>query len=233
MIVVVGNEKGGVGKTAIATNFAALAVAENLEVLLLDTDPQGSSSAWIRIRNEEKVKPSITLLTLPEDPLNELSQLAPKFDLIIIDIGAQNYKTMLNSAKVADMVLVPTGPDQLEVESTLTTYKTLRGIDPQHKHGKVPVYVVLNQLSTNSKSKEEAALREYLEAEGLPIFSSALRHRSSWRNARRGGLAVYELKGREADPKAAAEIRAIFEEAERRAAEDAPKTSGKHEKKVA
>lgn len=218
MIIVCGAEKGGVGKSAIATNLAALAVADNLEVLLLDTDPQGSSSAWIRIRNEEMVMPNIALLTVSENPLNELKQLATKYDLIIVDIGANNYRTMINSAKVADMVLVPTGPDQLEVESTLNTFQALRAIDHHHKDGRVPAFIVLNQLSTNSKSKEEGMLREYLSNEGLPVFDSALRYRSSWRNARRGGLAVHELKGREADPKAAAEMRAIFAEAEKRAA---------------
>jgi chromosome partitioning protein len=217
MIIVVGAEKGGVGKTALATNLAALAVSENLEVLLLDTDTNGSSSAWVRIRNDEQVKPAITLLTVSQNPQNELKQLASKYDLIIVDVGANNYMTMLNSAKVADMVLVPTGPDQMEVESTLNTFAALREMDVKHKNGRVPAFVVLNQLPTNARSKEEAALREYLAESELPVFDSALRYRSSWRNSRRAGLAVHELKGRDADPKAAAEMRAIFAETEQRA----------------
>lgn len=217
MIIVVGAEKGGVGKTALATNLAALAVAENLEVLLLDTDTNGSSSAWIRIRNEEKVEPNIPLLTVSQNPQNELKHLASKYDLIIVDVGANSYATMLNSAKVADMVLVPTGPDQMEVESTFATFAELRQMDAKHKNGKVPAFVVLNQLPTNAKSKEESALREYLAQAELPVFEAALRHRASWRNSRRAGLAVHELKGRDADPKAAAEMRAIFAETEQRA----------------
>lgn len=215
MIIVVGNEKGGVGKTAIATNIAALAAADNLEVLLLDTDTNGSSSAWVRIRNEEQVEPAVPLLTVSENPQRELSQLASKYDLIIVDVGANSYSTMINSAKVADLVLVPTGPDQMEVESTLNTFEALRNLDARHKNGRVPAYVVLNGLPTNSKSKEEGALRDYLASEGIPLFDSALRYRSSWRNARRGGMAVHELKGKEADPKAAAEMRSIFHEAEK------------------
>lgn len=218
MIIVVGNEKGGVGKTALATNLAALAASENLETLLLDTDTNGSSSAWIRIRNEGQVEPVIPLLTVSQNPQNELKLLASKYDLIIVDIGANNYSTMLNSAKVADLVLVPTGADQMELESTFNTFSALREMDDKHKDGKVPAFVVLNQLSTNSKSKEEAALREYLESEQIPVFDAALRHRASWRNARRGGLAAHEMKGRDSDPKAAAEMKAIFVEAEKRAA---------------
>ena len=217
MIIVVGAEKGGVGKTSIATNIAALAAADDIEVLLLDTDAQGSSSAWVRIRNEEKITPRIPVLTIPESPLTELSYLAPKSDLVIIDIGAQNYTTMLNAAIVADLVLIPTGPDQFEVESTLNVFKALKTLGPKHKSGAVPAHVVLNQLPTNSRSREEGELRQFLASEQLPVFDACLKHRSSWRNARRGGLAVHELRGKEADPKAAAEMRAIFAEAERKA----------------
>lgn len=220
MIIVVGAEKGGVGKTAIATNLASLAAADDLEVILLDTDPQGSSSAWARIRTEGDVSPAISVLSLPEKPLNELEKLAPKFDLIIIDIGAQNYTTMLHSVRVADLVLVPTGPDQLEVESTLNVFDVLTSLGPQHKNGRIPAYTVLNHLPTNPRSKEEQSLREYLKEEGLPIFDASLRHRTSWRNSRRAGLAVHELTGKDADPKAASEMRAIYAEAERRAGEE-------------
>ena len=217
MIIVVGAEKGGVGKTSIATNLAALAAGDGIDVLLLDTDVQGSSSAWVRIRNEENVTPQIALLTLPQNPLHELSKFAPRFDLIIVDIGAQNYNTMLHAAAVADLVLVPTGPDQFEVESTINVFGALRSLDVRHKSGKVPAYVVLNQLPTASKSREEASLRKFLAEEGLQVFDAALRHRTSWRTSRRGGLAVHELTGRENDAKASAEMRAIFNEAEKRA----------------
>lgn len=222
MIIVVGAEKGGVGKTSLATNLACLAATDEgqLEVLLLDTDPQGSSSAWVRIRNDGGVTPVINTLTVPKNPLHELTSLAPKYDIIIIDIGAQNYATMLNAVKVADLILVPTGPDQLELESTLNVFDVLKSMGPQHKSGvAMPAYVVLNHLPTNPRSREEKNMRDYLNEENIPMFDSALRYRSAWRNSRRAGLAVHELAGRDADPKATAEMRAIYMEAEQRAAE--------------
>ncbi|WP_084545085.1 AAA family ATPase [Derxia gummosa] len=219
MIVVVGAEKGGVGKTAIATNLAALATKEDIETILLDTDSQGSATAWIRIRNQNAIKPPISLLTVHESPANELNALAAKFELVIVDVGAQNYRTMLQAATVADLVLVPTGPDQLEVESAQNVFEALRAIDPRHKRGKVPAFIVPNLLPTNTRSREEVALREFLAEVGLPVFDAGLRHRTAWRNSRRDGLAVHELTGRDACQKSAAEMRAVFDEAERRAGE--------------
>ena len=46
MIVLIGGEKGGTGKTTIATNLAALRAMAGRDVLLVDTDPQGSASYW-------------------------------------------------------------------------------------------------------------------------------------------------------------------------------------------
>ena len=39
MIILIGGEKGGTGKTTIATNLAALRAMAGRDVLLVDTDP--------------------------------------------------------------------------------------------------------------------------------------------------------------------------------------------------
>ncbi len=52
MIVLVGGEKGGTGKTTLAINLAALRAIRGRDVLLVDTDPQGSASGWVLTRDE-------------------------------------------------------------------------------------------------------------------------------------------------------------------------------------
>ena len=44
---VVFNQKGGVGKSSIAANLAALSAARGVETLLVDLDPQGNSSRYL------------------------------------------------------------------------------------------------------------------------------------------------------------------------------------------
>lgn len=212
MILVVGAEKGGVGKSLLATNIAVLASDAGAKVCLLDTDQQGTASSWSRIRNENGILPSISVLAVPTNPVNELASLSSSFDLIVVDIGAQNYLTMQNTAAIADMILIPVGPDQFEVESTLQVSHVLKSMDSRHKNGKIPAYIVLNNLPTNPRSVEAAELRAVFSDEDYPVFKAGLCHRSSWRNSRRSGLAIHELTGKAKDIKASNEMLAIYNE---------------------
>lgn len=212
-VVTIGAEKGGVGKSSLSLNIAALAAADGAEVLLLDTDVQGSVSTWTRIRAESQVEPEIVSMALKDNAVRTLTALSGKYDLIVVDIGAQNYATMTQAVLVSDLVLVPCGPDQFEFESALHVFETFRSLlDAQRPGGPVPAWMVLNKLSTNPRSAEEGALREALAESEIPVFDAALRYRASWRTAGRTGRALHELRGRDADARAAAEMRAVYEE---------------------
>jgi chromosome partitioning protein len=212
MIITIGAEKGGVAKTRLATNIAAMAAGEDVDVVLLDTDKQGSAISWSRIRNEEGVSPSIPVLALPANPARELANLASKYTLVVVDIGAQNYRTMLECALLSDIVLVPCGADQQEVESTLNVFATLKDMGPRHERGRVPAYVVLTRVSPVEGSKATAELREYFVSEGIPIFDSQIAQRAAWLATGKTGRAVHELKGRDRSKKAIDEMDAVYRE---------------------
>lgn len=212
MVITIGAEKGGVAKTRLATHIAALAATEDVDVVLLDTDKQGSAMSWSRIRNEEGVTPSIPVLALPANPARELANLANKYTLVVVDIGAQNYRTMLECALLSDIVLVPCGADQQEVESTLNVFSTLRDMGPRHELGAIPAHVVLTRMSPLEGSKATAELRDYFASEKISVFKSQIAHRASWLATGKSGRAVHELKGRDRSQKAIDEMQAVYKE---------------------
>lgn len=50
MIILVGSEKGGVGKSTIATNVVTYLALQGKDVMLVDADKQGTSSNWSQDR---------------------------------------------------------------------------------------------------------------------------------------------------------------------------------------
>lgn len=212
MVITIGAEKGGVGKSRLATALAAMAQVENVDVVLLDTDKQGSAMSWARIRNEEGVTPAVPVLSLPAKPATELANLASKYTLVVVDIGAQNYRTMLECALLSDLVLVPCGPDQQEIESTLNVFEALRDLDPRHEKGRIPAHVVLTRVSTKENAKVTKELREYFEGEGIPVCSAQIAHREAWRATGKTGRTVQELKGKEYSAKASEEMQSLYDE---------------------
>ncbi len=51
MIISFVNQKGGVGKTTSAINFAASLKRKNYKLLFIDADPQGSATQWHAVEN--------------------------------------------------------------------------------------------------------------------------------------------------------------------------------------
>lgn len=212
MVITIGAEKGGVGKTRLATHIAAIAAGLGVDVVLLDTDKQGSAMSWSRIRNEEGVTPAIPVLSLPPNPARELANLAGKYSLVVVDIGAQNYRTMLECALLSDLVLVPCGPDQQEVESTINVFAALADLGPRHERGNIPTRVVLTRMSPKENAKSTSELRDYFASESIAVCAAHIAHREAWRATGKTGRALHELKGGDRSAKAVDEMQALYDE---------------------
>ena len=64
MIISALNQKGGVGKSTVAINLAAV-LARDARVLLVDSDPQGSSLSWSAAR---EAAPLFSVIGMPSRP---------------------------------------------------------------------------------------------------------------------------------------------------------------------
>ncbi|MRN48218.1 AAA family ATPase, partial [Brucella sp. 10RB9212] len=80
MIFLIGGEKGGTGKSTTAFNLASYLAMNNKDVLLVDADPQLSSSKAISRRNKNYPDLfKIQGVQLSGDIYDGLSQLKKKY----------------------------------------------------------------------------------------------------------------------------------------------------------
>jgi cellulose biosynthesis protein BcsQ len=116
-IIAVVNQKGGTGKTTVATNLAVLFAHQTGEVLLVDADPQQSALEWQRDRPAHL--PQVSVIGLPAPNLHrEMPRLRTKYGVILIDGGGRVTATARATVAVADFLLVPTLASLPDARST-------------------------------------------------------------------------------------------------------------------
>ena len=112
-IVAIVNQKGGTGKTTLATNLAC-AFAGNSPVLLLDADAQGSSQDWADSQPQRRLNLEVRGAE-PGRLLQDVRRLAAGYGWVIIDGPAGISRTSADAVRAADLVLIPAKPSPLDV----------------------------------------------------------------------------------------------------------------------
>ena len=210
MIVLIGATKGGNGKSILSCNLAARRALDSYDVLLLDSDRQGSSSLWAELRGE--MKPHITCMQKFGKGLQkEIRILANKFDDIVVDCGGHDATELRAGLVCCDKIYIPTQPGQFDVSALYTMDQLVE--NAREFSEDLQAYVLVTRVSTNPALNIEALeVREFVKKEcpNLMVSDNLIFERVAWRRCLREGLSVVEMSPR--DPKAMAELDFLYEE---------------------
>lgn len=155
MIIVTGGEKGGVSKTTLAWNLALMRLHAGRNVLVVDSDPQGSFSRLQDIRDANGHTPRLTVVqktgrTIAHDVL----ALAGHYDDVVIDTGGRAGTELQSALIAADLLVLPVQPSTLDL-LTLERMDTLVG-DTMLRRPDLCVMMLLTRAPPNPLVTEVA-----------------------------------------------------------------------------
>jgi chromosome partitioning protein len=155
LTIAVLNQKGGVGKTTIATNLAAAAFLGRHRTLLLDLDQQGSSLDWFRARQpSSKIRGLVTVKFDKPITVPQYREVTKGFDLVVLDGPPRLGAVTRSAAAIADLVVIPVTPgpyDLWALDETLPLLSEADAIAEQLGRRPAPRLFLINGAIINTK----------------------------------------------------------------------------------
>jgi chromosome partitioning protein len=190
MITVIGNLKGGTGKSTVAFNLAVWLKIHQGSVTLFDLDPQKTLTDVVDIREEEGYAPDLEVF----DDISALKAWKNKKSEVIVDVGTADFESMKKALMLADRVITPVPPSQADIWSTQRFIKIIRETAGDVKN-MPPLLGFINRADTHIGVRETDEAEEALGyLKGIERVSLRLYQRTAYRRSFSEGLAVFELQ---------------------------------------
>ena len=191
------SQKGGTGKTTLATHLSVEAERNGHTIALIDLDPQASAAKW----GDHREADSPAVVATPASRLKHWLEIAKNNEatLAIIDTPPNTESSILEIAKVLSLVLIPCQPSLADVDAIETTVSLV-------KISEKPAYVVLSRVPANTDLDFHA--RKAISTNyNVAVAPCQIGNRVGFIHTYNSGATVGEL---EPNSKSAGEIHALY-----------------------
>ena len=192
MLTVIGNLKGGTGKSTVAFNLAVWLAHDKAGVRVFDLDPQATLRDTAEIREEDGYEPLFDV----SDDIEELELLVngkgkKKGPQLLADVSATNMPDLEKAISMAKRILIPVQPSQADIWSTQRFLKiVLSAVD---KKKKPEILGFINRADTHIGVRETGEAEEALQLlPNIEALDTRLYQRTAYRRSFSEGLAVFE-----------------------------------------
>jgi len=207
MIVLIGSQKGGCGKSTTAVNICAYLAKNGHDVVLVDADRQCTAANWAMDRSGNKSLSVVHCVQKYDNVRETLLDLDKRYEYVVVDAAGRDSRELRTGMTAASLLLVPFRPSQPDLD----TLPNLQEIITQAKdlNPELKVYGLITMAPTNPVVQETEEAREYLQDyPEIKLLETILRDRKIYRDAMSDGMGVVEM----GNQKATEEIESLMKE---------------------
>ncbi len=207
MIIVIGSQKGGCGKSTTTVSFCAALASQGKDVVLVDADRQTTAANWVADRDQDGTLHPVHCVQKYDNIRSTLIDLDKRYEYVVVDAAGRDSRELRTGITAAHMLIVPFRPSQPDLDTLPRMQEIIT--QTQDLNPNLQVYGLLTMNPTNPSVHEEAEAREYFQE--FPIIQplkTMIYDRKVYRDSMSVGKGVTEMN----NPKAKTEIENLLRE---------------------
>jgi chromosome partitioning protein len=211
MIIVFGGQKGGSGKSSHAANNTVWRMKAGRDVLLVDTDPQGSANDFTVERERNGMTPAVNCITLTGSGIaTQLAALRGRYEDIVVDCPGANSVELRIAMTIADKLVTPCRPARFDAATMVNMSQTIA--DTRIVNPGLQAIAFLNGVSTNRQSTREQRTRDFINefCPNYTLLDAMIPQRVVYSDLAELGMSLDELPNR--DKQAITEAEELYKE---------------------
>lgn len=207
MIILVGSQKGGCGKSTTAVNISAQLAKDGSDVVLVDADRQCTAANWAMDRAQNSKLATVHCVQKYENIRDTLLDLDKRYQHVIVDAAGRDSRELRTGMTAAHILLVPFRPSQPDLDTMPKMQEII--LQAKDLNPNLSVCGLLTMAPTNPVVNEAKEAREYLaDYPEIKLLETIIRDRKAYRDCMPEGQGVIEMD----NAKAADEILSLVKE---------------------